>query len=231
MGVQAYKHTILLVPISYNSLYNVVVGHLRGAMAWRISSLKVAVVFIPMGIAFNDLVLGVVPITGDSHAVRQERAYNGDKSYMLVNKWGGSKMRRGEITLGDLVVMTDPSDPHRRIIRKVGGMPDQWVRVNDGTGSYHVYVRKGYCWVEGRETSNTEAEVVSGDQKEKGEATKGKRAAEDTVMEAVKSRHDSLTFGPISMGLIIGSPIMVVGPMRRFGGLNRMLPNGGAAQA
>lgn len=80
MGVQAYKHTILLVPISYNSLYNVVVGHLRGAMAWRISSLKVAVVFIPMGIAFNDLVLGVVPITGDSHAVRQERAYNGTRA-------------------------------------------------------------------------------------------------------------------------------------------------------
>lgn len=183
-------------------------------MAWRIRSLKVAVVFIPMGVAFNDLVVGVVPITGDSHGLKHLEANYGDKSYMLVNKWGGSKMRRGELALGDLVVLTDPSDPHKRITRTVGGMPDQWVRVHDGTGSYHVYVRKGYCWVEGRE--NIDAKAGG----EKGQVKKEDAAAGE---EAMKRRHDSLTFGPISMGLIIGSPLFVVGPMKRFGALNRVV--------
>ena len=52
-----------------------------------------------------------------------------------------------EIELGELVVLTDPTNPnHNRKVR----LSDQWVRVKDETGSYHVYVRKGYCWIDGR---------------------------------------------------------------------------------
>ena len=200
----------------------------------QLAALRIGLVFAPMCVAFNDLVLGVVPVTGDSFGVGDEKPHYGTKSYMLVNKWFGKEMRRGELQLGDLVVLTDPTNPDQRIIRKVGGLSDQWVRVNDGTGSYHVYVRKGYCWIKGRETvdlekadrsSSSPSSSSKGDdaKKSKGEEVEGQVGEEKKAMESVMSRHDSLTFGPISMGLIIGSPLFVVGPMKRFGALNKIV--------
>ena len=69
------------------------------------------------------------------------------------------------------------------------------VRVNDGVESYHVYVRKGYCW-RGRETKVEE---------------KANKA-----LKAIKSKHDSISFGAVSLGLIVGSPLFVVGPLNRL---------------
>ena len=48
-----------------------------------------------MAVAFHDLVLGVVPVTGDSYGLKDEQRFGDNKSYILVNKWRGSKMRRG----------------------------------------------------------------------------------------------------------------------------------------
>jgi hypothetical protein len=180
-------------------------------MSWRFTALKFGLVWTPMAVAFHDLVLGVVPVTGDSYGLKDEQRFGDNKSYILVNKWRGSKMRRGEIEKDDLVVLTDPTDPGKRIIRKVGGLADKWVRVDDGVDAYHVYVRKGYCWLNGRDTKR----------KKKQEGEQYLEQQEDAQVDSIRGKHDSMTFGPISMGLILGSPVLVVGPMRRFGALLR----------
>ena len=122
-----------------------------------------------------------------------------DVSWVVVNKWAGTRLRRGEIELDDLVVLVDPTNPKKRIIRQVKALNDTWVRINDGVESYHVYIRKGYVWLDGRET--------------KMEGEKG----EDRALQAIKSRHDSMTFGAASLGLIMGSPILVISPLNRLG--------------
>jgi hypothetical protein len=180
-------------------------------MSWRFTALKFGLVWTPMAVAFHDLVLGVVPVTGDSYGLKDEQRFGDNKSYILVNKWRGSKMRRGEIQKDELVVLTDPTDPGKRIIRKVGGLADQWVRVDDGVDAYHVYVRKGYCWLNGRDIKH----------KKKQEGEQCLKQQEDAQVDNIRGKHDSMTFGPISMGLILGSPVLVVGPMRLFGALLR----------
>ena len=173
-------------------------------MSWRLTALKVAAVWTPMCVAFNDLVVGFVPVTGDTYSIKEKEPKFMDKSWVLVNKWAGTRLRRGECQPEDLVVLTDPSDPKKRIVRQVKALNDTWVRVNDGVESYHVYVRKGYCWLDGRETKVEEEKD------------------EDKALKDIKSKHDSISFGAVSLGLIVGSPLFVVGPLNRLGAIRTL---------
>lgn len=171
-------------------------------MSWRVTALKMVAVWTPMAVAFNDLVVGFVPVAGDTYGIKQNHPKFIDKSWVMVNKWAGTRLRRGEIEPEDLVVLVDPVDQQKRIIRKVKALDDTWVRVNDGVESYHVYVRKGYVWLDGRETTMEEEKD------------------EDKALRAIKSKHDSVTFGAVSLGLIIGKPILVVRPFSRLGAIS-----------
>ena len=170
-------------------------------MSWRVTALKLVAVWTPMAVAFNDLVVGFVPVTGDTYSTKANYPTFTDMSWVVVNKWVGTKLRRGEIEPEDLVVLVDPTNPQKRIIRQVKALNDTWVRVNDGVESYHVYIRKGYVWLDGRET--------------KMEGEKG----EDKASKAIKSKHDSVTFGAVSLGLIVGRPVLVISPLSRLGAI------------
>ena len=184
-------------------------------MSWKITALKVSLVWLPMAVAFNDLVMGVVPVTGDTYGIKDKEMSSNmkDKSWLIVNKWMGTRLRRGELEKDDLVVLIDPTDPQKRIVRKIEALNDTWVRVDDGVESYHVYVRKGYCWLDGRQTKI---------EKEKSEEEEQNI---DQALELIKSKHDSMTFGPVSMGLIIGSPLFVLNPLSRFGAIRSIPPS------
>ena len=63
-------------------------------MSVRVTALKIGIVFMPLAVTFNDLILGVVPVKGDSFGMKDLEPCYWDKSYILVNKWSSKKMKR-----------------------------------------------------------------------------------------------------------------------------------------
>ena len=152
-------------------------------------------VFVPSAVFVNDILIGFNEVTGDTQLHRPATATQ--KSLVLVNRMS-DKLHGGTLERGDLVVINDPYDPKRNLVRRVVRSGKDWVRVQDGDSEYHVYVKDGYCWVEGRGGASSEPPSQE----------------ENSQDEQV---YDSKTFGPISQGLILGLPILVSWPLSRFG--------------
>jgi hypothetical protein len=153
-------------------------------MTWRMNLAR-ALVFVPSAVFVNDVIVGLNEVTGDTG--RGPPSSTKEKSLVLVSRVS-SKVHNNELKQGDVVVITDPHDSSRNLVRTVVRCGKEWVRVHDGDKEYHVYVQQGYCWVEGRAAPGSEQSV-----------------------------YDSKSFGPISMGLIQGIPMCVVWPGNRLG--------------
>ena len=152
-------------------------------------------VFAPAVVFVNDILIGLDTVVGDTQLNPTKSAATTptpcgveEKSWVLVNRMS-DKMHGAGFESGDLVVMTDPCEPKRNLVRKVVKCGKDWIRVQDGANEYHVYIKGGYCWVVGREENS----------------------------EASPNVNDSRTFGPIPQGLILGIPIMVSWPLSRMG--------------
>jgi len=79
-----------------------------------------------------------------------------------------------------------------------------------------VHVKKGYSWLTGRSMDNdseTETGSDEKDQKENPMSLSKEVGPEET--------YDSMVFGPVSNGLIIGSPLFVISPFKRIGAINQ----------
>ena len=154
-------------------------------MAWRMNLAR-ALMFVPSAVCINDVIVGLKEVTGDTGRGPPSSSSN-EKSIVLVNR-ASSKLHNNELKQGDIVVIADPHDSSRNLVRTVVQCGKEWVRVLDGDKEYHVHVQQGYCWVEGR-----------------------------AVPGSAQSVYDSKLFGPISVGLIKGIPLCVVWPGNRFG--------------
>jgi hypothetical protein len=155
-------------------------------------------VFVPAGVFVNDILIGFNQVSGDIQLHNPEAKVVGidEKSWVLVNRMS-DKLHGGTLQSGDLVVLTDPHDPKRNLVRRIVRCGKDWIRVKDGDHEYHVYLKGGYCWVEGREVDN----LIQ-------------KTEDDKV-------YDSRSFGPIPQGLILGLPIMVSWPLSRLGSIYR----------
>ena len=147
-------------------------------------------VFAPAAVFVNDILIGFDTVVGDTQLNPTRVVGYGaeEKSLVLVNRMS-DKLHGAGFESGDFVVMTDPCEPKRNLVRKVVKCGKDWIRVHDGANEYHVYIKGGYCWVVGREENS----------------------------EASPNVNDSRTFGPIPQGLILGIPIMVSWPVSRIG--------------
>ena len=143
---------------------------------------------VPSAVFVNDILLGFNEVTGHTHLHHANAAAPDEKSWVLVNRFS-DKLHGGGLQSGDLVVISDPCDPKRNLVRKIVRCGKDWVRVQDGGHEYHVYIKGGYCWVEDHRGGGAGAGGC----------------------------YDSSTFGPIPQGLILGLPIMVSWPLRRVG--------------
>ena len=147
-------------------------------------------VFVPALVFVNDMIVGVKAVSGDTflgspptRSVGSEAA----RSWVIANKMS-PRIHNGELQQGDLVLVCDPLNPKRHLVLQIKRCGKEWVRVQDGRNAYHVYIQEGYCWLEGRSDE---------------EAGEGQRELEP---------YDSRTFGPVSMGLIVGLPLAVLFP-------------------
>ena len=190
-------------------------------MSWRLTALKTMIVYIPVTMAINDLVVGVVRVTGDTyqdtfHGSLSSSSLETETSWVLVNRWNGTQLRNGGMEIGDIVCVMDPQKPGRALIRKVTGLEQSWTKAFDGQSWYHVHVKKGYSWLTGRSMDNdseTETGSDEKDQKENPMSLSKEVGPEET--------YDSMVFGPVSNGLIIGSPLFVISPFKRIGAINQ----------
>lgn len=210
-------------------------------------------IYMPcVAITFNDFFIGVKKVQGDTY-VRGVSDGNGalirnQETWILINRYKSEELRRGNPAgKGDLVVMTDPFNPNRSIIRRLRGVGEEWVRDSDEDGSwFHVYLRKGFCYVDSLFRSppspmvskysnnaaiDTHSAIGTGHNVKNSEECKQNKeanlhvneAAEHVAVENEDRRYDSLQFGPVSLGLLLGSPIMILYPIDRMAFLSSPL--------
>ena len=77
-------------------------------------------IFLPSAVAFNDLVMGFDVVTGATYqgGVPGELSLS-DTSLVLVNRWASAEQRKGGLEKGEIVVVKDPYDANRKLIRQI----------------------------------------------------------------------------------------------------------------
>ncbi|KAJ2850395.1 hypothetical protein IWW36_001947 [Coemansia brasiliensis] len=104
-----------------------------------------------VGIFVTDNVVSLQMISGRS----MQPALNPDsnrlkRDVVLVDKAVRGSMS-SRLRRGDIVVFASPSDPDRRLVKRIIGMPHDCVVPLSNPDSY-VRVPQGQCWVEGDES-------------------------------------------------------------------------------
>jgi hypothetical protein len=213
-----------------------------GSKFWRYG-----IVVPSVAISVNDYFAGVVPVYGDTYRTGAATAnpkatatvsattssleaeptiFDTDKlevTWIVVNRLTGSKWRSSgaefDAQKGDLVVLTDPYHPHCSIVRTIKGVGEEWIRDSDADGhSFHMFLRKGFCYVGTPPDAITVVPAEPAKDAASENAGKGAINTGSTVIETPAStRFDSLEFGPVSRGLLVGPPVFVLWPFRKFG--------------
>lgn len=111
---------------------------------------------------------------------------NSDRTLILVNKFIYTFPDERQVQVGDIVVMYDPYDPSRKIMRRVRATNKEWVRYEVGGVEYVTIVPTGKCFVECDSSLNDESQL------------------------------DSRHFGTIPNSLIIGTACGAIFPLGRF---------------
>jgi len=142
---------------------------------------------IPILIYFNDNVLGISTVSGctssyssNNHTTEQGNNSNNnitdnsnkkwsitDKSIVLTNKLASKSYEN--IKKDNVIVLIDPIEPNRLILRKVTGIAGDfvWQIVTDGDFYYkqRIHINDNYLWIESlsdrKDTSNNEIEEDS----------------------------------------------------------------------
>ncbi len=149
---------------------------------------------------------------------------SGNISWVLVDRFRGAGMRSGTHgEKGEFVVLNDPMHASRYIIRRIRGIGEGWIQDQDeGGNSFHMYLRKGFCYVDSAFLS--EEESIANANKpninspgNEAEHNNDSTSLSKSIMQDSSRRYDSLEFGPISRGLLQGPPLFVLYPWSRFG--------------
>ena len=134
---------------------------------------------IPIVIYFNDNVIGISTVSGctSSYSLNNQISEEGnnsnkkwsitDKSIILTNKFASKSYEN--IKKDNIIVLIDPFEPNRLILRKVTGITGDfvWQIVNDGDFYYkqRIHINDNYLWIESlsdrRDTNNNEIEEDS----------------------------------------------------------------------
>lgn len=110
------------------------------------------VIGVPVVITFVDYVGSVKGVTGISMQPTLNPNPRHSSDVVLVNSWA---VRRFEgINRGDIVTLTDPTDPDAALIKRVIALEGDRVRSINYKKKI-VKIPKGHCWVEGDNHSHS----------------------------------------------------------------------------
>ncbi|WZZ29778.1 mitochondrial inner membrane protease subunit 2-like [Brassica napus] len=96
-----------------------------------------------IGLTISDRFCSVVPVRGDSMSPTfnpQRDSYLDD--YVLVDKFC---LKDYKFARGDVVVFSSPSHYKERYIKRIVGIPGEWISSTEDV----IRVPEGHCWVEG----------------------------------------------------------------------------------
>ncbi|CAD5322472.1 unnamed protein product [Arabidopsis thaliana] len=96
-----------------------------------------------IGLTISDRCCSVVPVRGDSMSPTfnpQRNSYLDD--YVLVDKFC---LKDYKFARGDVVVFSSPTHFGDRYIKRIVGMPGEWISSSRDV----IRVPEGHCWVEG----------------------------------------------------------------------------------
>lgn len=124
-------------------------SHFRGTLR----NIGRLVTFTAIGIAVNDCVVGVT-FTGDRCSrspdpFKSNLPHPRPQAPIVVEHWklliwGPERC----IQRGDEVVMVDPFEPQKKVLRRVVALPDDYVSMSKGLVFYHARVDDGCYFVE-----------------------------------------------------------------------------------
>ncbi|ETV99695.1 signal peptidase I [Aphanomyces invadans] len=100
--------------------------------------------WLPVGVAFNSLVLSWGRVEGKSMqpTLNREDAASGD--VVLLDKFSVQILHR--LVRGDVVVLKSPTNPGENLTKRLIALEGDWV---EGRYGRRVVVPPGKCWVEG----------------------------------------------------------------------------------
>ncbi|KAF0711945.1 Aste57867_4967 [Aphanomyces stellatus] len=114
----------------------------RSSAVWA-SAARITLGWLPVGIAFNSLVLSWGRVEGKS----MQPTINRDTSsgdIVMLDKF--SVQVRHRLVRGDVVVLKSPSNPTENLTKRLIAIEGDWV---EGRSGRRVVVPAGKCWVEG----------------------------------------------------------------------------------
>ncbi|OMO85086.1 Peptidase S26A, signal peptidase I [Corchorus capsularis] len=114
---------------------------------------KRCVTFGLISVTFSDLIASVAAVRGASmyptfNSKTGSFLDSLSDDYVLVEKLC---LRKYKFSHGDVVVFSNPSDHKEKQVKRIIGLPGDWV----GTHNDVVRVRQGHCWVEGDNSASS----------------------------------------------------------------------------
>ncbi|OQS06275.1 mitochondrial inner membrane protease subunit [Thraustotheca clavata] len=104
---------------------------------------RVALTYIPIGLAFNALVLSFGRVEGRSMQPTLNPS-DTDRELVLLDKFSVQVAHR--VARGDVIVLKSPSDPSELLTKRLIAIEGDWV---EGRSGRRVVVPAGKCWIEG----------------------------------------------------------------------------------
>ncbi|OMO97569.1 Peptidase S26A, signal peptidase I [Corchorus olitorius] len=106
-----------------------------------------------ISVTFADLIASVTPVRGASmyptfNSKSDSLLDSLSDDYVLVEKLC---LRKYKFSHGDVVVFSNPSDHKEKQVKRIIGLPGDWV----GTHNDVVRVPEGHCWVEGDNSASS----------------------------------------------------------------------------
>jgi inner membrane protease subunit 2 len=141
---------------------------------------------------------------------------------LLLWKWPPTKF---EYERGTVVVLRSPRNPRQQLIKRVVGLPGDWVRDKEETSMWHQ-VPSGRVWVEG-----DNALTSSDDSRQLGAVSAGRKDSERLTMQLLVA-HVGNTFDvsdlQMPLALVEGRALCVVWPPHRWSWLPATMEPAGA---
>ena len=139
---------------------------------------------IPVLIYFNNNILGFSIVSGCTNPAKQQQQRQQqqqqqqqqlqsiwsitDKSIVFANKVKSKSYEN--IRQNDIIVLIDPIEPNRLILRKVKGIAGDfvWQLVNDGDYTYkqRMHINDNYLWIESLSDRNENNDEIETDSRE-----------------------------------------------------------------
>lgn len=161
----------------------------------------------------NDKILGIQKVHGETYVngIPQKGLSHKEESWVLVDRMPAYPLNlENNKTTRDFMVVTDPYQPTRSIIRRMKGVGEAWIQDRDEDGStFHVFIQKSFCYLE--------APLSRHGSMHKSTKYSDSSVSEASAVDPDTVRYDSFEFGPVSVGLLKGRPLAVLYPLKRAG--------------